>query len=379
MNLADMLSYADIHQLTRIAKTYQCECSGNSKNELIQSILSTVARREVFDQQIHQMSLEDLRFLNSLLFDRRNSFSLEELVARVQQTKFTKSETGADGGNPRDVIAKFKHYGWLFNGYSQQTKFLFQVPEDLKRRFSDTLTRRFQEQLTTIEEPSVYRDEPMLLVEDTYGFLQHLYHNEAALTADGFLYKRHLQQLLAKFAIQEEPVGRVGWRFGYGRRYKEYPSRFSLIYDYCFYNRWIEERGDHLSLTALGRERVAEQVKEDPVVMCRFWIRLYKGAIPNLLSLVHWIERLTRSWTTADSLFQVLGPLIKPYYYDSAESILQHRILQMMMHLGLVRIGEHEHFGKVVQMNEAGSRIVHGVYVQHDDKVDIPIDKRRIT
>ncbi|UUZ79431.1 hypothetical protein LJK88_30305 [Paenibacillus sp. P26] len=73
MNLADMLSYADIHDLSRIADTYQCECNGHSKNELIQSILSTVGRKEVFQRQVDALSIEDIRFLNSLLFDPRGN------------------------------------------------------------------------------------------------------------------------------------------------------------------------------------------------------------------------------------------------------------------------------------------------------------------
>ncbi|MDF2963535.1 MAG: hypothetical protein K0S39_5270 [Paenibacillus sp.] len=92
MNLADMLSYADIHDLSRIAVTYNCECNGHSKNELIQSILSTVTRRDVFERQVVELSIEDVRFLNSLIFDKRGSFSIEELIARVQQSRFVKEE-----------------------------------------------------------------------------------------------------------------------------------------------------------------------------------------------------------------------------------------------------------------------------------------------
>ncbi len=142
MNLADMLSYADIHELGRIAHTYECECNGHSKNELIQSILSTALRREIFEKHIQGLALEDIRFLNSLLFDPRNAFSIEELIARVQQSRFQKEDS--EEWNPRDMIIKFKKLGWLFNGYSQQTKFLFHVPQDLKRRFSDVLTESIQ-------------------------------------------------------------------------------------------------------------------------------------------------------------------------------------------------------------------------------------------
>nr|WP_313779191.1 hypothetical protein [Paenibacillus larvae] len=62
MNLADMLSYADIQELKKIASTYSCECNSHSKNELIQSILSTVNRREVFEERISRLSMEDIRF-----------------------------------------------------------------------------------------------------------------------------------------------------------------------------------------------------------------------------------------------------------------------------------------------------------------------------
>src|SRR5690554_6862625 len=103
MNLSDMLSYADIEQLSSIANHYQCVCNSNSKNELIQSILFAINNREVSEQLIESSSLEDLRFLNSLLFDQRNLFSLEELIARVELTRFVKDEDGS--WNPREMIS----------------------------------------------------------------------------------------------------------------------------------------------------------------------------------------------------------------------------------------------------------------------------------
>ena len=45
MNLADMLTYADIGQLSNIANHYDCDAKRNSKHELIQSILSKLGRR----------------------------------------------------------------------------------------------------------------------------------------------------------------------------------------------------------------------------------------------------------------------------------------------------------------------------------------------
>lgn len=368
MNLADMLSYADIHELGRIARTYECECDGHSKNQLIQSILSTVSRKEVFEQQVLGLTLEDVRFLNSLLFDQRDSFSLEELVARVQQTKFIKEESNP--WNPRDMITSFKHKGWLFNGFSQQTKYLFQVPHDLKKRFSDVLTKEFQKKLAYAGEPEVYRDEQTLIADDILQFLKYLHKQEAAITAEGFLYKRSLGQILELMTVKEEQPPKNTWRFGYGRRFKEYPNRFSFIYDYCYFQELIEETPTSLILTEKGRTMAVQGAKENIADIYRFWLRLYKNPIPNLQGIVNWVEKLSKNWVSADSMGEVLCPLIRPFYYDTSESILEQRVLQMMMHLGLIKIGEESKNGTVLQITRLGRELVQGTYVRHEDKVN---------
>ncbi|WP_088833400.1 hypothetical protein [Paenibacillus tyrfis] len=375
MNLADMLSYADIHQLSRIAGTYNCECNGHSKNELIQSILSTVGRRDIFDRQIGALSTQDIRFLNSLLFDQRGSFSLEELVARAQQSRFEKEETDV-AWNPRDTITRFKQLGWLFNGHSQQTKYLFQVPADLKRRFVTALTKRFEQQLDAAEEPPVYRDEQKLILDDIANFLLFLRDQEVMLTSDNAMYKRSLQQVLERLAVREEPVGKTAWRFGYGRMFREYPNRFSFIYDYCYYNDLITEHHQVLALTEQGLARVNEGGKEDPVQVYRFWLRLYKGPVPHLQSIAQWLNRLCKGWVTFDSVKRTLVPLIRPFYYDTSDSILEQRIVQMMMHLGLLRIGEEERYGRVIQVTKLGSSIIEGTYVPDEENIVLPIDNR---
>ncbi|ALS22656.1 MULTISPECIES: hypothetical protein [Paenibacillus] len=372
MNLADMLSYADIHELSRIAVTYHCECNGHSKNELIQSILCAVGRREVFDTQVEALSIEDIRFLNSLLFDQRGSFSLEELIARVQQSRFTKDDENT-AWNPREMISRFKQRGWLFSGYSHQTRYLFQLPADLKSRFILVLARQFQQKLQTTEEPPVYRDEQRFLAEDIWSFLHFLRSQEVILTAENVMYKRNLQQILERLAVREDPVGKTAWRFGYGRMFREYPNRFSFIYDYCYYNDLITEHNQVLALTSKGEAKVDEGQKDDPFQVYRFWLRLYKGPIPNLQSLVHWLSRLGKSWVTYHSLREVLTPLIRPYYYDTADSILDQRIIQMMMHLGLLRIGEDERWGRVVQVTKLGSHIIEGTYVPDEEKITIDV------
>jgi hypothetical protein len=372
MNLADMLSYADIHDLSRIAGTYNCDCNGHSKNELIQSILATVSRKDVFESQVTGLSIEDIRFLNSLIFDKRGSFSIEELIARVQQSRFIKEET--DAWNPREMITRFRQRGWLFNGYSRDTRYLFQVPNDLKRRFSDALAKQFQQHIVPTEEPGVYRDEQKLIMDDIRSFLLFVRDQEAILTAENYMYKRQLQQILDRLSVKEEQVGKTAWRFGYGRMFKEYPNRFSFIYDYCYFQDWITEHNQVLALSAKGREHVESGLSDDLLQVYRFWLRLYRGAIPNLQSLVVWLDKLSTTWITVASLKEALVPLIRPFYYDSPESILEQRILQMMMHLGLMRIGEHEESGTVVQLTKLGRSVIQGIYVPDEDVIILPID-----
>jgi hypothetical protein len=417
VNLADMLAYADIHDLNRIAKHYECECRTHSKHELIQSILSAIGRRETLERTLQSLTLEEQRFLSTLLFDKRDSFSLEELLAWVRRTRFEepqrdplgasaslvlepvtppsppkagrgrkrkgKSEkapapddnAGTDEWSPRETILKFKQRGWLFNGHSQHTKYLFAVPRDLKRRIGESLTERLQRTLEFSDAPEVYRDEHDLLIGDVKLFLQFVHHREVLLTAEGFMYKRQMQQLLQSLQVREEPVQKEAWRFGYGRRYKEYPGRFSLIYDFCYYSQYITEDEERLRLTERGLELAVGAGVTNPADVYHFWIRLYKGAVPNIQTLVHWVNRLAEKWVTADSLSRTLCPFIRPYYYDSPESILERRILNMMLHLGLLRMGQHASAGRVVQMTELGKRVIGGTYVDERESIDLSEDE----
>ena len=413
MNLADMLAFADIHQLSSIAKHYDCECSTHSKHELIQSILSAINRRDIFENTLKSLNLEDLRFLNTLLFDKRELYSLEELLAWARKTRFDDSlpsggplqairlepitepqEAGIpkkgrkrskapepepapaqeQPWSPRETILKFKQRGWLFNGHSHNTKYLFCVPADLKRKIGDMMEQKLRATVETSEAPGFYRDEHDLFCSDILQFLRYLHHEDVWLTAEGFIYKRQLQQILQLLAVEEAPVQKGAWRFGYGRRFKEYPNRFSLLYDYCYYQRYIEEDGNRLVLTEQGREMAMNGRRESPADVYRFWIRLYKGPVHNIQALVHWVSRLAEHWVTVPSLARTLCPFIKPYYYDPPESIMEQRVLQMMLHLGLLRAGQHETAGAVVQITPLGKKIINGNYVDERDGIDLEQD-----
>ncbi|MBB6674123.1 hypothetical protein [Cohnella nanjingensis] len=409
MNLADMLSYADIAQLSNIADTYDCECSSHSKHELIQSILTVLGRREALETRVGEMSLDDLRFLNSLLFEKRAAYSLEDLTARAASSAAPRDGSTAEGagsavteaagadprkgraGNAkprssrkresaappappvpsdpaRGAIARFKRFGWLFNGFSQQTKYLYHVPEDVKKRLCEALDRKFRDGLQARSEPPAYRDERSLLSDDAAILARFVRDHDVPLTSDGYIYKRQLQQLLDLLSVVEPLPGKSAFRFGYGRRYREYPDRFSLLYDYCYFAEYIEELPERLVLTEKGRQAADGELRSDPSELYRFWMRLYKSPIPNLQALVQWVMRLSGgAWVTVSSLSEILLPLIRPYYYDSERDILDRRLLAMMLHLGLLRYGETADGEAVVTMTPQGRALVSGNEVKFED------------
>ncbi|MNP41522.1 hypothetical protein D3C76_1352290 [compost metagenome] len=154
------------------------------------------------------------------------------------------------------------------------------------------------------------------------------------------MYKRSQQQLMNALHIPEPLLSKGGWRFGYGRACEFYPPRLALLYDYARHRRWIAEEGPRLRLTPGGSLVLEEAKAESMLQIFSFWLRLYKGAIPNLTSLVYWIGVAAGEWVTVESLNASLGWLIKPFYYDDASSIMEKRILRMMLHLGMLRAGE---------------------------------------
>lgn len=356
MNLADMLTFADIGQLSRIANHYHCNCNGNSKHELIQSILQTIGHRGFIERHIAELSVEDLRFLNMLLFDGRKQFSLEELIACAGQSRFTDDAESRE--NPRDMISKYKKQGWLFQGRTHNTRYLFEVPEDLKSKFREALERQFKSEVVKITgEPTMYREEPELMASDLFLLLQYVQHHDIQLNNEGVMYRRNQLQIMEKLHVSEPLVGK-GWRFGYGRRFKDYPSRLALLYDFAYHKKLITENKDKLLLTTAGHSYLNEDKRDGMIQFVSFWLRLYKGPIPNLFSLIFWCERCSKEWVTVTSLYEVIEPLIKPFYYDTPASIFDERLLRMMLHLGMIRMGENEQGVRFVQSTPFGTYAV---------------------
>ncbi|QQE72740.1 hypothetical protein KDJ56_12260 [Brevibacillus composti] len=345
MNLAEIMVYTDIRQLHQMASHYGCECNPNSKNELITTLLSNLRHKGTIAKEIEQLSREETHFFLLLFLDKRTQMSLEDLLAKAGVALEAKKERKQE--EARTYIAKAMKRGWIFPAKTKAVG-QYQVPHDIREPLLQAWLLRWQNEAEPFAaEPEAYRDEGTALVDDIMQFLQFLQREPVPLTADGSMYKRYQQQLLQFLQIKEEPLAPQRWRFGYGLHFDLYPDRFSLIYDFCYYQRWIEEVPGQVMLTEAGLERLqtpsGDALHGDTLYheVIRFWMRLYKRAIPNLPMLVQLIPMMaSQGWVSQREFSRSLLPWIRPFYYDEPQNILVNRILKMMVHLGLIRVGQ---------------------------------------
>lgn len=375
MNFAELLTYTDIDQLNRIRKTYGFEGSVHSKNELIRTLLCHLGRRRELAEQIRGCDAVQTRFLQLLFFDYRDVFSMEELLGKAR------AAWGKEEGDARSLILWLLKRGWLFPGVTPRTRHLYQVPRDLKERINRLFAEEFLEDAG--DEPVAYRDEQGMIAQDLSRFLAFVMQNEVPLTADGAIYRQHQRKLFNSFLVPEKPVDKKGWRFGFGRRYHLYPDRFSLIYDYAYYQGYIsEEETGWIRLTEKGAGKILNKETEPGQEIYRFWLRLYRKPVPHLPVVVRWIDLLAKGrWTSVEGIQRAVSNWIESYYYETADSLLR-RILKMMMHLGVIRMGEGANGEKLVSVTDEGHALITGIsgFTEEglDDRFSNPLSGNRM-
>lgn len=341
MNLAEMLIYADINQVNKIADSYSCDCDRHSKTEMIQSLIFAMLNKTNLELLTTNINKAEETFLNLLYLGTREVYSYEELTAKAKQA-ISLAESTTDI-TPRELILSSLKKGWFFQGVGKKHLLSYLIPQDYKLSIIQTIKSNLLEKINTVDEINLYRDESSLIASDLTTFLQFILNEEVLLTGDGNIYKRQQNILFNMFLVPEEPLKKVSWRFGYGRRYNEYPDRFSLIYDYAYYYKLIHEEQDgFLFLTPLGgkwlnkSEYFAEEQK-----LYQFWVRLYKHTIPFLQLIIRLIDLVAyKRWVEVQSIEEQLVFWVKEHYYEKKEEIFEERIIKMLFHLGVLQIGE---------------------------------------
>jgi hypothetical protein len=200
----------------------------------------------------------------------------------------------------------------------------------------------------------------MAMVRDTMVFLNFVAKEDVRITKDGKIVKRTQQQLLSLFEIKEEALGDVSWRFGYGRRFHDYPDRFALIYDYCYQRGLIEETADGcLRVKPAVEAWKAQAEKERLHDIFRYWRLLYRRPIPRLKLCVATLAQAAKhDWVHVASMNRLLTPYVNDYYFDKAPSVMEQRIYNMLVHQGMLAHGQLADGTPVIRVTALGREIL---------------------
>jgi len=353
MTLAELLTYVDISHLKKIHLYYNLESNANSKNQLICSILRFLDKKNVI-KTFKTLNEDENKFTHLLILDTTTFFTLEELSSKAE-TIYKEEE------KQRQLLFSILKKGWLFPGYSQQTRNFYYIPEDLKHNLLWHILQPFKNRTNCLlKDPLSYLDHENLIFFDLYIFLSFVYRNIISLNQDGSIPKIKQKSLFKHFNVTEKCIDK-GPRFGFGRRYHQYPDRFSLLYDYAYYKGYIEEGNDYLlKLTPKGKEFLEKNDKEEINEIYRFWLRLYKKPIPNLSIVLRLINYLIlKDWFKLNVVFNVIKPWLNDFYYENKETLFL-KIINMLVYLGILKFGE-ENNEKFIKFTSLGWKIFNKV------------------
>lgn len=334
MRMADWLTYTDIEQLKALNRFYGLSPNHHSKQDLICTLLNQISQKNKLKQMVDQLSPAENRFLQLILLDHHVGYSIEELLARGKMA--IQDETCT----PRSLIVGAIKRGWLFPGISVRNHDLCHIPTDLRKELIELMIAPYMRDGLEDEQLDTYRNEMNLLWDDLICFLRFIRQELVRLTQDGAIYKQLQKKLFQTFSVMEEPLTKKGYRFGFGRSYHLYPDRFALLYDYAYYQGYIEEnKNGILCLTQKGQGKCTDTSKT-PQELYRFWIRLYRRPIEGLPIVLRWIGVLTKSkWISLAQIYLAVRPWLKRYYNETEESLFR-KIIQMLLHLGVIQLGK---------------------------------------
>lgn len=356
MRLSECLNSSDINTLRKIAETHNFDCHRSSKNSLMQSILFHFNNREFVLDKLSSLDNQVFReTLLQLTADKRTIFSREDLIAIARRVAV------GEFGSEKQLVNRLLTEGWLYQLGGSGGRNTYYLPEDLLRTIKEFVSGHLRSQVEKASEmPVVYRDDQFAIVRDTIHFLSFVKNNEVKLTMDGVIFKRQLNLLLERLEIRETPLANPGWRFGYGRRFHDYPDRFALIYDYC-YNRQLisEEDSDVLVLSDKAEAWIQRDLKQNLLDMFRYWRLLYRRPIPKISLAVSTLARAAQGeWTLTQSMNRLLSNYVTEYYYDTQETVMETRIYQMMVNLGLLCRGKLTDGRDVIKMSDLGQKFL---------------------
>ncbi len=331
MNLMDVLLFQDRTELRKLVKESDGSPNLNSKRELIEALYPKLASVEALKERYYKLSNDAKKIILHLCYDQKIFISREELNGFVPNLK---------GNEFLKVLEELIVNGLLF-AFKQGN---FVLPKQVKNELIRCLQLEIQEN-SFIVPAAIESQKEITIVTDIFAFVDFVMEKPIPLTKSGSMYKKDFQAMMKEFAYKES-LPDEQWRFGYGRRFSQYPDRFSLIYDFCFSNGWISENFDVLTINSAVDDLFDMRMNDLMQAIVRFWHKLYRRPFPTV-RLLHslLVEALVEGEAVEEEfLLSTFAPFVNSYYFDTREDIISKRFLRMLLYLDVISKVETDHF-----------------------------------
>lgn len=332
MNLMEVLLFQDRQELMKLLnESYEEKINVNSKRELIEILYPRLTNREKVTGRFQSLSTNAQKLTLYLCFDKKLFNSKEELhgiVPNIDKNQFL------------SLIEQLTLNGILFvykNGN-------YVIPNQIKKEIIESIQRSMIDHSFILPSLDVEEKE-LTIIHDLFVFIDYVCEKPLSLTKVGTMYKKDFQGIMKQFKVQEQ-LPNEQWRFGYGRRFSQYPDRFSLLYDYCYSKGWIKESNNQLITTSKVEELYDMRINELLQNIVSFWHKLYKRPIPTIGLLYELLLSVLKDGEGIEEEFLVsfFRPFVFEYYFDSTDDIITKRFLNMLVFLDIVIKRETEFF-----------------------------------
>ena len=340
MRLMECLNQSDMKQLTWIAKHHQLSAPSYSKNAILQELLSKFTEPDYLSTRVHQSQIPLQTVIRELAIHGRDSYAKDELSPVIRRIL---SALKIEQSSSQEIIMALIHEGLLFEMHSTFGR-MYIFPEDLWKKINILTTKEIRAASLAIDQmPVIVRDDGTAIARDTASLLFFCAKNPQRLTLDGSLYKRAQQQIMQLFEIKEELLPeRTGWRFGFHPHFRNYPERFALIYDFLSTSEtWIEKNSDLLVEEGASQALLMISEEKRTELIFRYYLQVYRSAIPHLLRIINKIGEMTRGgWVMDQVIRSEIVPWVNEYFYETKDNMIHQHILRMLVYLGFLKEGE---------------------------------------
>ncbi|WP_096188643.1 hypothetical protein [Evansella halocellulosilytica] len=315
MNLTQLLLSQSHKDLLERKKSLSISCNTHSKMQLIEEIIQKLLNPDYIMESWNSRTESEKNILIHLAFRTVSISPVEELFS------FCKSKHRQ---NPMNDLNILKREGWLYLDGGNWI-----IPIELSKWLKSYFENETEKTSIFIPTPCSSR---IPFIDDVFTFMDYIEEREIRLTKSKAIHKQDLIAILRQLTAGEE-VPKDKWRFGYGRHFHSYPNQFSLLYDFCFEQGWIREEE---SLVVTKKWEKGQQLSINELLdrLHRCYMNIYKRPIRSLKSIMAIIYSTIKEKVAVEEemVINLLKPIIDEYYFDSVESIITIRVLEMLVY-----------------------------------------------